>query len=333
MAVCDALRQVSQGGVQVKTGPDDLGIEQSESGHDVWLWRKTVVTTASTWVAWSFGLVWFIFVGRVTPGRFVVFEVYLVLILAYILFRTSLVTIRRVPLNRLSPGLFLVDFCVLGAAGAISGGTGSPFLPVFFMMPISGALIYGTVSGIVSAVVSCVVLALSGTVAHLVFRDTFDGWQYAGQAIWLVTVGVAVGLMSAQGNEAVAEQTLANHRAAVAEDRARDAGAVLSEVISVAAEGAGAAHTDRIAVLLDGVKQAQEELTRVDCGPYSLSLREKEVLSLMVAGHSHAAIAASLFITVRTVKEHATHIYRKLGVETRHQAVMKALSEGLVQRD
>jgi DNA-binding NarL/FixJ family response regulator len=61
----------------------------------------------------------------------------------------------------------------------------------------------------------------------------------------------------------------------------------------------------------------------------SLTQRESEVLSLMVAGSSNRAIAAELIVGEETVKSHVRGIYRKLAVTDRAAAVAKALREGL----
>jgi LuxR family maltose regulon positive regulatory protein len=52
-----------------------------------------------------------------------------------------------------------------------------------------------------------------------------------------------------------------------------------------------------------------------------LSERELQVLRLIAAGLSNSAIGERLFITTGTVKVHASHIYSKLGVSGRVQAV------------
>jgi LuxR family maltose regulon positive regulatory protein len=68
-----------------------------------------------------------------------------------------------------------------------------------------------------------------------------------------------------------------------------------------------------------------------DCGlAERLSLREREVLSLMAKGMSHQQIADSLTISLYTVKRHAANIYRKLEVRNRRQAVVKAESLDLL---
>jgi DNA-binding NarL/FixJ family response regulator len=54
-------------------------------------------------------------------------------------------------------------------------------------------------------------------------------------------------------------------------------------------------------------------------GPAPLTPREADVLELLQAGHSNAEIAAALHVGIETVRTHARHIYRKLGVSTRRE--------------
>ncbi len=55
-----------------------------------------------------------------------------------------------------------------------------------------------------------------------------------------------------------------------------------------------------------------------------ISAREREVLALIAAGLSNPEIARALVISVGTVKRHINHLYGKLGVSSRTQAVAKA---------
>jgi DNA-binding CsgD family transcriptional regulator len=61
-----------------------------------------------------------------------------------------------------------------------------------------------------------------------------------------------------------------------------------------------------------------------------LSAREIEVLRLVAVGRSNPGIAADLFISPRTVTTHLTHIFAKLGVEGRAEAVALAVRQGLI---
>ncbi len=65
-------------------------------------------------------------------------------------------------------------------------------------------------------------------------------------------------------------------------------------------------------------------------GVLELSERELDVLRLIVAGRDNAGIAAELFISPNTVKNHVANIFGKLGVESRLQASVQALRRGLV---
>jgi DNA-binding NarL/FixJ family response regulator len=55
----------------------------------------------------------------------------------------------------------------------------------------------------------------------------------------------------------------------------------------------------------------------------ALSRREREVLDLLVAGRSNADIAAALALAEKTVRNHVTRVYRKLGVRNRAEAVAR----------
>jgi LuxR family transcriptional regulator, maltose regulon positive regulatory protein len=55
-----------------------------------------------------------------------------------------------------------------------------------------------------------------------------------------------------------------------------------------------------------------------------LSARELDVLRLLSDGRSNAEIARGLFVEQSTVKTHLIHLYRKLGVSSRTQAMSRA---------
>jgi DNA-binding NarL/FixJ family response regulator len=60
-----------------------------------------------------------------------------------------------------------------------------------------------------------------------------------------------------------------------------------------------------------------------------LSRRESEVLRLLVEGRSNRLIGDELVVGPETVKTHLRHIYRKLGVSSRAEAVAKSLRQDL----
>ena len=61
----------------------------------------------------------------------------------------------------------------------------------------------------------------------------------------------------------------------------------------------------------------------------TLTLRETEIARLLVSGMTDPEIAATLFISVRTVENHVAHILAKLDVHTRTAAVSAAIAAGL----
>jgi DNA-binding NarL/FixJ family response regulator len=63
---------------------------------------------------------------------------------------------------------------------------------------------------------------------------------------------------------------------------------------------------------------------------YSLSEREKEILSLLVEGLSKKQIAEKIFLSHHTVDSHLRNIYAKLEVHSRSSAISKAIREKLL---
>jgi DNA-binding CsgD family transcriptional regulator len=60
----------------------------------------------------------------------------------------------------------------------------------------------------------------------------------------------------------------------------------------------------------------------------SLSPREREVLRLITEGLGNAAIAERLSISEKTVRNHVSNLFDKLGVWTRAQAIVFAMERG-----
>jgi LuxR family transcriptional regulator, maltose regulon positive regulatory protein len=68
--------------------------------------------------------------------------------------------------------------------------------------------------------------------------------------------------------------------------------------------------------------------------PDSLSAREGDILKLIGEGHlSNKEITRNLAITPETVKSHVKHIFTKLNVDNRAQAVSRAQILGLASTD
>jgi DNA-binding NarL/FixJ family response regulator len=75
---------------------------------------------------------------------------------------------------------------------------------------------------------------------------------------------------------------------------------------------------------------AREEAARAYELEADLTLREVEVLRLMADGKENAAIAAELFISPNTVKNHVASILAKLKLDNRIQAAVAAVKCGIV---
>ncbi|MDO8836048.1 MAG: response regulator transcription factor [Vicinamibacterales bacterium] len=72
------------------------------------------------------------------------------------------------------------------------------------------------------------------------------------------------------------------------------------------------------------------EITQAVAASDDLTAREVEVLRRLALGRSNKEIASELFVGEDTVKTHVSHVFAKLHVENRSQAVVQALKRGLV---
>lgn len=62
-----------------------------------------------------------------------------------------------------------------------------------------------------------------------------------------------------------------------------------------------------------------------------LTLREIEILKLLATGQANKQIAYKLHISEKTVRNHVSHMYEKLRIYDRSQAVLYAVRKGLVE--
>ncbi len=79
-----------------------------------------------------------------------------------------------------------------------------------------------------------------------------------------------------------------------------------------------------------GVGVPSRRPAQVTAGAYSLTERQIEVLQLLADGKSTEQIAALLFISKTTVRNHIAHLTAALGVHTRVQAIVLASRAGLI---
>ena len=79
-----------------------------------------------------------------------------------------------------------------------------------------------------------------------------------------------------------------------------------------------------------GARMAAEPSAAAEA-PDDLSPRELEVLRLIALGHTNAEIGEQLFLSVRTVETHRSHIQRKLRLTTRAELVRYAIERGLLE--
>ena len=68
----------------------------------------------------------------------------------------------------------------------------------------------------------------------------------------------------------------------------------------------------------------------VEAAGDNVSERELEVLKLAAKGMSNKEIATELGLSARTVQSHLGHIFTRLGVSSRTEAVLRALKEGWI---
>lgn len=68
----------------------------------------------------------------------------------------------------------------------------------------------------------------------------------------------------------------------------------------------------------------EPELNEEELKKLNLTRREHEVLQLLAKGYSNAEIADRLFLSLSTVKTHASNLFLKMDVKSRTQAIEKA---------
>lgn len=88
---------------------------------------------------------------------------------------------------------------------------------------------------------------------------------------------------------------------------------------------------DRPVEWVDAEAEADFTVAPVVRGDGGLTDREAEVLAYLADGWSNDEIADRLGLTARTVRFHLDHVYRKLGVGRRTEAVREAVRRGFLR--
>ena len=129
-------------------------------------------------------------------------------------------------------------------------------------------------------------------------------------------------LLALQGREWVA----ASAGARTLED-AREVAAKLKPQLVFADEALAGAFEGALVLRDDGTV---EQPADAPAGGSTVSARERDVLSAFASGATNPAIARELGLSPNTVKQHASSIFRKLGVRNRAEAVRRADELGLL---
>jgi DNA-binding NarL/FixJ family response regulator len=110
-----------------------------------------------------------------------------------------------------------------------------------------------------------------------------------------------------------------------------EARATLGETRFATAWAAGADLTLDEA-LAEATALARDVTASVPAGPgpglAGLTVREQEILALLIDGRTDREIAAALFISQRTASNHVSAILHKLRVNTRAEAAVRAVRDG-----
>jgi DNA-binding NarL/FixJ family response regulator len=103
----------------------------------------------------------------------------------------------------------------------------------------------------------------------------------------------------------------------------------MQEVVATAiATAAGEALSAELASSILSELASAEQVVATEPSP--LTRREEEILQLIADGYSTSEVAARLFISGKTVKNHLASVYDKLDARDRTQAVLSAVRIGII---
>lgn len=90
------------------------------------------------------------------------------------------------------------------------------------------------------------------------------------------------------------------------------------------------AHVGRMTLSPEAAQVLAQSLSQPHLPGNELTERERQVLRGMVDGLNNSEIAEKLYISLGTVKFHISHVFQKLGVDNRVEAVKMAIEQKLV---
>ena len=100
--------------------------------------------------------------------------------------------------------------------------------------------------------------------------------------------------------------------------------AILSEVIEHVKYGA-VWIDPAVATIVENCLCAENTINETNIEKYNLTVREKEILKLLVNGLDNAEMSKKLSVSLHTVKAHICNILQKMNVKDRTQAAVKAI--------
>jgi len=182
-----------------------------------------------------------------------------------------------------------------------------------------------------------------------------DGFEVAGEAGWgdeglalIAKVSPDVVLLDitmpgGNGLEVAAQMRTAAPKTRFLFLTMHDDDASISKAIALGADGyvLKTASTDELLTALHAIAEGGSYLSPavarrvIDLAggkspTANLTDRELEILRLLAQGARPGQVAEKLFVSIKTVKNHLTSVYSKLGVQTGAQAVAEAYRKGLV---
>jgi DNA-binding NarL/FixJ family response regulator len=230
--------------------------------------------------------------------------------------------------GRVPASLFAaLDFAVVVALIAASGGPFSQLRYALFVLPVTAATLVGPWR---TALVSA-----GAVVAYVAIAATYPGSKDAppdalgfesAQTLFLAWIGLAAVLLSSVLTARARQiQALADSRGRLVAQALDADGARIADAIAAVARGETVIGQEVQSGLAQQIR-AQRDGRRT-----LLSEREREVLGHVADGRSAPEIGRLLFLSTATVKGHLQSLYDKLGVSDRAAAVAEAMRRGLLE--